>query len=77
MLSPQGLALYYIDLSDHFSHDDHSISAINFLQFSDEQWHLTPAISSRTIIAGAVPSTKRCCATMRFSVGRRESTAAR
>ncbi len=39
VLSPQGLALYYIDLSDHFSHDDHSISAINFLQFSDEQWH--------------------------------------
>ncbi len=27
-----------IDLSDHFSHFDKTISAFNFLQFSDKQW---------------------------------------
>jgi hypothetical protein len=27
-----------VDLSDHFAHSDGSISAINFLQFSEEEW---------------------------------------
>jgi hypothetical protein len=27
-----------IDYSDHFSHADESISAINFLQYSDTEW---------------------------------------
>ena len=27
-----------IDYSDHFSHADESISAINFLQYSDAEW---------------------------------------
>jgi SAM-dependent methyltransferase len=38
VLAPGGLACHHIDLSDHFSHDDHSISAINFLQFGESQW---------------------------------------
>ena len=33
-----GLIVHYIDLTDHFSHYDHSITYINFLQFSEEQW---------------------------------------
>jgi SAM-dependent methyltransferase len=38
LLRPRGLLLHVIDPSDHFSHDDDSITAINFLQFSDDEW---------------------------------------
>ncbi|MEM9016409.1 MAG: methyltransferase domain-containing protein [Verrucomicrobiota bacterium] len=38
LLSPSGLFLHRIDYSDHFSHRDPSISVINFLQFSEEEW---------------------------------------
>ena len=33
-----GLMVHYIDLTDHFSHSDRSITYINFLQFSEDQW---------------------------------------
>lgn len=33
-----GLFVHRIDYSDHFSHSDSTISAINFLQYSDEEW---------------------------------------
>lgn len=33
-----GLFIHCIDYSDHFSHSDKTISAINFLQFSDDEW---------------------------------------
>jgi hypothetical protein len=33
-----GLIVHYIDLTDHFSHSDQSITYINFLQFSEDQW---------------------------------------
>lgn len=33
-----GLFVHYVDYSDHFSHADKRISAINFLQFSDDVW---------------------------------------
>jgi len=39
LLRPQGLSIHIIDLSDHFSHDDGSITAVNFLRFSEEEWH--------------------------------------
>jgi SAM-dependent methyltransferase len=38
LLQPQGLLMHIIDPSDHFSHDDASITAINFLQFSEREW---------------------------------------
>lgn len=38
LLKPDGLLLHHIDCSDHFSHSDKSISAINFLQFSEAEW---------------------------------------
>jgi SAM-dependent methyltransferase len=38
VLAPGGLLLHIIDPSDHFSHDDGSITAVNFLQFSDRGW---------------------------------------
>jgi len=38
ILRPGGLLIHFIDPSDHFSHDDQSITAINFLQFSDSEW---------------------------------------
>ncbi|HET6979212.1 MAG TPA: class I SAM-dependent methyltransferase [Pyrinomonadaceae bacterium] len=38
VLRPDGLLLHVIDPSDHFSHDDDSITAINFLQFSEDEW---------------------------------------
>jgi hypothetical protein len=33
-----GLLMHTIDPSDHFSHDDPTITKINFLQFTDEEW---------------------------------------
>jgi SAM-dependent methyltransferase len=38
ILSPGGFALHHIDLSDHFAHDDPTISYINFLRFSRAEW---------------------------------------
>jgi SAM-dependent methyltransferase len=38
LLRPDGLLVHVIDPSDHFSHDDDSITAINFLQFSEDEW---------------------------------------
>lgn len=38
ILKPDGVALHHIDLSDHFAHDDPSISFVNFLQYSDQEW---------------------------------------
>ena len=39
VMKPEGLMVHHIDPSDHFSHDDDSIAAVNFLRFSDEEWH--------------------------------------
>lgn len=39
VLRPQGLLAHWVDHSDHFSHDDSSISSINFLQYTDCEWH--------------------------------------
>lgn len=33
-----GLFIHKVDYSDHFAYSDQSISAINFLQYSDEKW---------------------------------------
>ncbi len=38
VLKPGGLFVFLIDLSDHFSHYDPSISPINFLRFSERSW---------------------------------------
>jgi SAM-dependent methyltransferase len=38
ILAPGGVALHHIDPSDHFWHEDASISPIHFLQFSEAQW---------------------------------------
>lgn len=38
VLAPGGLLVHIIDPSDHFSHDDASITAVNFLQFSEGEW---------------------------------------
>ncbi|HYG80152.1 MAG TPA: class I SAM-dependent methyltransferase [Pyrinomonadaceae bacterium] len=38
LLKPEGLLMHIIDPSDHFSHDDPSITAVNFLQFSEREW---------------------------------------
>ena len=38
LLGNRGVALHHIDLSDHFAHDDSSVSYINFLQFSQSEW---------------------------------------
>ena len=34
----EGLMINYIDYSDHFSHSDDSISSLNFLQYSANEW---------------------------------------
>ena len=39
IVSDNGLFVHRIDYSDHFSHSDPSISAINFLQYSDDEWN--------------------------------------
>lgn len=38
LLKPRGLLVHVIDPSDHFAHGDASITAINFLQFSEREW---------------------------------------
>ena len=38
VLRESGLLVHIIDPSDHFSHSDDSISAVNFLQFSEAEW---------------------------------------
>ena len=38
ILKDSGIAIHFIDLSDHFEHQDNSISRINFLHFSDNDW---------------------------------------
>jgi hypothetical protein len=38
-LKDDGLMVHRIDFSDHFSHSDYRIPTINFLQYSEEQWH--------------------------------------
>ena len=39
VLRPRGVLFHTIDLSDHFFYGDDSITRINFLRFSDKQWH--------------------------------------
>lgn len=38
ILKPNGLMYHIIDLSDHFQHTDRSISSINFLKYSENEW---------------------------------------
>lgn len=38
ILSPEGAAIHFIDLSDHFQHQDQTIAAINFLRFNEQEW---------------------------------------
>lgn len=38
ILVPGGLLIHIIDPSDHASHDDPSVSTINFLQYDDCEW---------------------------------------
>lgn len=39
LLKDNGLFIHLIDLSDHFSHSDASICAINFLQYNESKWN--------------------------------------
>jgi SAM-dependent methyltransferase len=39
VLKPDGLLLHDIDCSDHFAHEDMNICNVNFLRFSERQWH--------------------------------------
>jgi SAM-dependent methyltransferase len=39
VLRPDGYAAHLIDPSDHFAHTDDGITRINFLRFSERQWH--------------------------------------
>ena len=38
LIKSDGVACHLIDLSDHFSHQDPSITAINFLRFTENEW---------------------------------------
>ena len=38
ILRPGGAAIHYIDMSDHFSHADPSITSVNFLRFDEREW---------------------------------------
>lgn len=38
ILRPDGLTFHFVDLSDHFSHADASISPVNFLRFEEKEW---------------------------------------
>jgi SAM-dependent methyltransferase len=38
VLRRDGLFVHCVDFSDHFSHSDSSVSSVNFLQFSEDEW---------------------------------------
>jgi len=38
IIRDDGLFVHLVDYTDHFAHSDESISAINFLQYSDAEW---------------------------------------
>lgn len=38
LIGVDGIAIHRIDYSDHFAHDDDSISMVNFLQFDEREW---------------------------------------
>jgi SAM-dependent methyltransferase len=38
LLRPEGLLVHVIDPSDHFAHDDASLTTVNFLRFSEREW---------------------------------------
>lgn len=38
VLAADGVAIHFIDPSDHFQHQDARITRINFLQFNEQQW---------------------------------------
>ncbi|GIF21462.1 SAM-dependent methyltransferase [Actinoplanes tereljensis] len=38
LLKPTGFAAHLIDPSDHFAHQDNTITRINFLRFSEREW---------------------------------------
>ncbi len=38
LLKPSGVAIHFIDCSDHFQHQDKSISSVNFLRYSKNEW---------------------------------------
>ena len=38
VLSPGGLFVHFVDLSDHFAHSDARISRVNFLRFTEAEW---------------------------------------
>jgi hypothetical protein len=40
VIRPDGIMSHHIDLSDHFSHVDTSITPFNFLRFSDRAWRM-------------------------------------
>ena len=39
ILKGNGIAIHFIDLSDHFQHQDNTISKINFLKYSEKEWN--------------------------------------
>jgi len=39
VLKPGGLAVHRLNIDDHFSYVDPSIARVNFLRFSERQWH--------------------------------------
>lgn len=40
LLSPAGLLIHKIDLSDHYAHHDPSITRLNYLQYGDLSWRI-------------------------------------
>ena len=38
VLKRDGLFVHCVDFSDHFSHSDSTVSSVNFLQFTEEEW---------------------------------------
>jgi ubiquinone/menaquinone biosynthesis C-methylase UbiE len=38
VMKSDGLAIHFIDLSDHFQHQDSQINKINFLKYTEKEW---------------------------------------
>ena len=73
ILKPGGAAVHFVDLSDHFQHQDRSISRINFLHFSEEEWQRIAGNEFAYCNRLRASQYKELLGPLEFTIGREES----
>lgn len=72
ILKPGSAAVLFVDLSDHFQHLDRSISRINFLRFSAEEWQRIAGNEFAYCNRLRASQYKELLAPLDFTIGREE-----